>query len=134
MSPTSLERAAAEYNHATGQMTELQRDEYNQATAAIARSRTQETKLMLDTQEKFTKRYQWDRMSHKLLSKTPTQNTLSGSAHNDLTKYDSKTVFRNAIVSRNKSHMPQPYSAMLGNKSPSLPNIPRQRSAQNQQL
>ena len=83
---------------------------------------------MLDTQEKFTKRFQFDRMSHNLLSKTPTNQSISGSANNDITKYESKTIFRNGVVMRNKSSLPMTYSAMLGNKSPSLPSIQRTSS------
>ena len=53
-----------------------------------------ETKIMIDTRERFTKRFQFDKLSHKLLSHTPTDTQMSGSEHNMLASYDSKTIFR----------------------------------------
>lgn len=49
---------------------------------------------MIDTRERFTKRFQFDKLSHKLLSHTPTDTQMSGSEHNMLASYDSKTIFR----------------------------------------
>ena len=53
-----------------------------------------ETKLLIDTREKFTKRYQFEKLSHNVLTNTPTDTQLSCSVQNDLPRYDSKTIFR----------------------------------------
>lgn len=48
---------------------------------------------MIETRERFTKRFQFEKLSHQILE-TPTETQFSGSAHNELARYDSKTIFR----------------------------------------
>ena len=37
------------------------------------RKHEKETKLMIDTRERFTRRFQFDKLSHQLLEGTPTE-------------------------------------------------------------
>lgn len=37
------------------------------------RKHTKETQIMIDTREKFTKRFQFDKLSHQMMSGTPTE-------------------------------------------------------------
>lgn len=61
------------------------------------RKHSRETQIMIDTREKFTRRFQFDKVSHQMISATPTETHFSGSANNELARYDSKTIFRNAL-------------------------------------
>ena len=93
------------------------------------RKHEKETKIMIDTRERFTRRFQFDKLSHQLASNTPTETKLSGSAYNQLSSYDSKTIFRNAKREPAAERVPQTYAHMVANKSPSLPNLTRNFSA-----
>ena len=91
------------------------------------RKQNQESKIMIDTREKFTKRYQFDKLSHQMVDKTTNETQLSGSAHNKLARYDSKTIFRTAHRDPTAEHVPSSYAHLLGTDS--LPNLTRNSSA-----
>ena len=49
---------------------------------------------MIETREKFTKRFQFEKISNQIVTNSPTETQMSGSAYNDLARYNSKTIFR----------------------------------------
>ena len=70
------------------------REQVEYARGIARRKHQKETQMMIETRERFTKRFQFEKLSHQMLDGTPTETQFSGSTHNELARYESKTVFR----------------------------------------
>ena len=90
---------------------------------------------MIDTRERFTKRFQFEKVSHQILEGTPTQTQISGSAHNELASYDSRTIFRQPHYQQpSETRVPKTYANLMRTESQSLPKLTRNYSAANKRM
>ena len=70
------------------------KEQVEYARGVARRKHHKETQMMIETRERFTKRFQFEKLSHQILDGTPSETQFSGSANNNLARYDSKTIFR----------------------------------------
>ena len=73
--PKSATRTPQAASGNTGAQGEIfpTREQMEYARDMARRKHEKETKLMIDTRERFTRRFQFDKLSHQLLEGTPTE-------------------------------------------------------------
>ena len=106
------------------------REQVEYARGIARRKHQKETQMMIETRERFTKRFQFEKLSHQMLDGTPTETQFSGSTHNELARYESRTVFRKTHRQPTETRVPKTYANLMRNDSTTLPKLTRNQSAQ----